>query len=384
MYKNEMKKKIIFFMPSFEGGGVEKNIIIIANELISRNFEISLITASREIKKKFSNKINLICPLGNFWNKFGRPIKYLVCSFLLITAFFKYKKFNVFCFQGNFICILICKILGLKILIRPNSSPSGWSKNFLKKFFFKQLFRLSDKIVVNSLVFKKEFKKKFNLQSNCIYNPLNKKEILNLSKKKVFFNFFKKDTVNLISIGRIVKQKDHISILKSINFLKDKLKIKLLIIGEGDQNSELKNFIDDNNLNTIVKIKNRIENPFPYLAKADVFVLSSHYEGLPNVLLEAIALNKFVISSNCLTGPKEILDNGKGGLLFKVGDHYDLSKKILFYKNNPKICKNKKKFAFFRLSRFDLKKMLIIIFNYLEKFRFNLLVSKVFFFGTNQ
>ena len=103
MYKNEMKKKIIFFMPSFEGGGVEKNIIIIANEFISRNLDISLITTSRDIKKKINKKINLICPQSNFWNKFGRPIKYLICSFFLVKTFFKYKKFSVFCFQGNII-----------------------------------------------------------------------------------------------------------------------------------------------------------------------------------------------------------------------------------------------------------------------------------------
>ena len=70
-----------------------------------------------------------------------------------------------------------------------------------------------------------------------------------------------------------MKQKDHITILKSINHLKDKLKIKLLIIGEGDQLSDLKNFIDEKNLGKIVQIKDRTDNPFPYLNKADVFVL---------------------------------------------------------------------------------------------------------------
>ena len=105
--------------------------------------------------------------------------------------------------------------------------------------------KLSDEIVVNSFAFKNEFKRRFNLHSKCIYNPLNKKEVLKLSRKKILFNFFKKNFLNLISIGRIVKQKDHITILKSINHLKDKLKIKLLIIGEGDQLSDLKNFIDE-------------------------------------------------------------------------------------------------------------------------------------------
>ena len=87
-------------------------------------------------------------------------------------------------------------------------------------------------------------------------------------------------------------------------------------------------------------------------------VLSSIYEGLPNVLLEAIVLNKFVISSNCPTGPSEILDNGKGGLLFKVKDHKDLAKKIIFYSSNKKKCNKMLKYSKSRLVRFNYDKNL--------------------------
>ena len=68
-------------------------------------------------------------------------------------------------------------------------------------------------------------------------------------------------------------------------------------------------------------------NPFPYIKDSDLFVLSSTFEGLPNVLLEALTLGKPIISSNCPTGPNEILSYGKGGQLFKIGDYKSLSKK---------------------------------------------------------
>ena len=76
---------------------------------------------------------------------------------------------------------------------------------------------------------------------------------------------------------------------------------------------------------------------------------------MPNVLLEAIVLNKFVISSNCPTGPKEILLNGKGGLLFKVGDHIDLSNKILYYLKNKSKSKKMLNLSKKSLHRFDYK-----------------------------
>ena len=81
--------------------------------------------------------------------------------------------------------------------------------------------------------------------------------------------------------------------------------------------------------------------------------MSSLYEGLPNVLLESLSLKKFIISSNCPTGPKEILDRGKNGFLFKMGEENDLLRKIIFYFQNKEKCKNLIYNGFNRLWRFD-------------------------------
>tara|TARA_Y100001958_G_C21165345_1_gene498312 strand:- start:555 stop:1259 length:705 start_codon:yes stop_codon:yes gene_type:complete len=223
---------------------------------------------------------------------------------------------------------------------------------------FSKILKLSNIIVVNSIYFKKELKSKFNVKSKCIYNPLNKREILSLSKKSINFKFYEKDSLNLISVGRLVDQKDHITILKAINNIKDQTKLRLLIVGEGKNKKDLIEYINQNQLNKIVKIKDRIDNPFPYLKKAEIMILASKYEGLPNVLLEAISLKKFIISSNCPTGPKEILDNGKGGFLFNVGNYIKLSKMILIYKNNKKIYSKMKRISYQRLDRFNLEKNL--------------------------
>lgn len=358
MYKNEMKKEIVFFMPSFEGGGVEKNIRMIANYFASKNVKISLITTSKKVKKKFVKKIRFISPENHIWDKQKRFIKFIICIYFLFKNYRKNKKINVFCFQGNILCILFCKIFGLRVVIRPNSSPSGWSTNYLKNLIFSKILKLSDNIVVNSNDFKRELKSKFNLNSKCIYNPLNIDEIRKLSKKKMKFNFYRKNTINLISIGRLVEQKDHITILKSLNYLKEKCNLRLLILGEGDQKKNLLNYVNKNNLNKLVKINKRTNNPYPYIRKSHILLLSSKFEGLPNVLLEGIALNKFIISSNCPTGPREILDNGKGGLLFKIENHKELSEKILFYKRNYKFCLKKKRYAKKRSIRFDYYKNL--------------------------
>ena len=226
----------------------------------------------------------------------------------------------------------------------------------LKKYILNKGFKKADKIMVNSLEFKKQFKKRFNVETECIYNPLNKKEILKKSKNKINLNFFKDNKkLKILNIGRFTDQKDHLTLLKSMKILKDKYKLNfiLLIMGRGQNKSIIQNFIKKNNLNFNVKVIGFKKNPYKYIRCCDLFVLSSKFEGLPNVLLEAITLKKFVISSNCPTGPNEILNNGKGGILFKTGNSDDLAKKINFYYNNKKDLKKKIDFAYNNLDRFD-------------------------------
>jgi glycosyltransferase involved in cell wall biosynthesis len=351
--KKIMKKKLVLFMPSLEGGGVEKNFFIIANFFTKKLDNVSVITVSKKYKYKFNKKISFISTKYFFWDKFGRITKYIISLYLLFIEYLKNKDLTVFCFQGNVLCIIFCKIFNIKIIIRPNSSPSGWSQNLLKKLIFIYTLKLADKIIVNSIMFKNELKKKLDINAECIYNPLNYKEIRKLSKEKEKKKFFKKNSVKIINVGRLVDQKDQITILKAINHIKNKANISLLIIGEGKRKKELMNYIYSKNLEKIVKIKNHTKNPFPYIKSSDIFVLSSIFEGLPNVLLEAITLNSFVISADCPTGPSEILDKGKGGFLFKMSNYKDLANKILTFIANKKKQNKKLKFAHKRLHRFN-------------------------------
>tara|TARA_B100000989_G_scaffold298128_1_gene286219 strand:- start:42 stop:1136 length:1095 start_codon:yes stop_codon:yes gene_type:complete len=353
-----INKKILFFMPSIEGGGVEKNLFIVSNYFSEKFENIYLITTSTEFKKKFDKKIRIISPKTNFWKKFGRRIKYFICLILLIKILIKNRDIKVFSFQANIYCLIVCKLLNIKIVIRSNSAPIGWSKNFFKKFIFKKLLRLADITMVNSFEFKKELKKNFNVKSKVIYNPLNKEEIIRLSKKKINISFFKKNTLNIINVGRFTDQKDHLTLLRAINLVKNRINLRLIIVGRGINLILMKNYINDNNLKGIVKIINFTKNPFPFIKKSNLFILTSTFEGLPNVLLETLVLKRFIISSKCQAGPSEILLNGKGGLLFQVKNHKQLANKINYYFHNKNKCKKLLQNSLRSLHRFDSKKNL--------------------------
>ena len=348
-------KKLIIFMPSIEGGGVEKNFFIISNYLYKKFDNICLITSSENIKN-IDSKIEIITIKNNYICPNSRIFKILLSILLLTKEIIFNSDSTILSFQANLYAILISKICNAKIIIRANASPSGWSTSRFKENIFKWLLKYPKVIIVNSVDFKVEMKKKFNVKSECIFNPLNKLNILKKSKNKIINKVYKKkQSLKLINIGRLVDQKDHMTLLKAIKLIHLKTNIELLIIGRGENENIIKNFIINNRLKKSVKMINFKINPFPYMKLCDALVLSSKYEGLPNVLLEALTLNKTIISTNCPTGPNEILSNGKGGLLFKVGDYKGLAKKILFMKYNYQKCKKKMKYAQNNLSRYDEK-----------------------------
>ena len=211
-------------------------------------------------------------------------------------------------------------------------------------------------MIVNSIDFRNQINNEFNIKSSFIYNPLNKTEIINKSKIKTK-NYFKKNVkLKIICVGRFVDQKDQITLLKALNLIKSNVKFETLLLGEGKMLDKYKLFIKENSLRKKVKLIKFQKNPYPIIKQSNIVVLSSKYEGLPNILLEGLLLKKYIISSNCPTGPKEILDNGSGGDLFKVGNYDELAIKFQnFEKKNIKIINKKIEHGYKRLNRFDYK-----------------------------
>ena len=357
-----MQKKLIIFIPSIEGGGVEKNLFIISDYLKNKIKNISVITISNKFKNRFLGKIRFVSPKADFWTSIGRRKKFFVGLFLLLLEILKDRNVLVFSFQGNIYCTLLCKLLGIKVIVRSNSAPDGWSQNKFKHLIFKHILKSADKVIVNSLDFKKKFKAKFGINAQYIYNPLNKKEIIKKSKIKSKIKFDKKK-LKLINVGRYTNQKDQLTLLKAVNRIKNKIKFNLLLVGRGAEKANLTKYINENDLSKDVKLIDFQNNPFNLIKSSDVFILSSLYEGLPNVLLESQVLKKFIISSNCPTGPREILLNGKAGFLFSVGDHVELSNLILYYSKNKKSLSKKISVGYKNLNRFDYNQNLKKYFN---------------------
>ena len=329
-----MKKKLIIFNPSIEDGGVEKNLYLITNYLSKKNYKITLISADISKKKKFHTSIKFIHPKYINFKNAGRYKKYFFCSLLLAKQLITNKSSLVFSFQANIYSIIITKLLLKKIIVRLNTAPQGWDHNFLKNKIYKFFIQKADSIIVNSKKFKDEVERRYKINSHLILNPFDFNEIKKKSKQKINIKFLKKRDLKIINVARLTNQKDHLTLLKAVNIVKKFRNIQLIIIGKGICKNKILEFINENNLCKNVKLVGFKENPFKYIAKCDVFVLTSIFEGHPNVLVETLSLKKFVISSNCPTGPEEILNNGKYGDLFKPKDFKKLAKLLIKFKYN--------------------------------------------------
>lgn len=366
-----MKKNLVIFYPSFERGGVEKILVNLLSSNQSKNYNLHLISNICPVKN-IKNKKNFFFYKVNKPNLNFIPQRFLTAfnAMFILNRVLKINKKNILVhsMQSNIAAIVICLLKKIKIVIRNSENPIYSTIHAENKivaiitFIMKLLFyNFSNGIITNS---------KGSLKSLNFF-VFNKKKIITIYNpylKKINLRKFKKRNI-ILNIGRLRKQKDHFTLLRAFKIFSNKNRnFKLIILGHGNLKKKLVSQIINLKLEKKVILKGWVSNTVPYLKKSKIFVLSSIYEGLGNVLIDAINFDTPCVSTNCPSGPNEILLYGKGGYLVKPKSHYLLAKKIDFCNKNYKRSLNMNKIAKKKLTRFLISKNTKKYFNYLNKF----------------
>ena len=195
-----------------------------------------------------------------------------------------------------------------------------------------------DKIIAICKEMKEEIKELYPSLSHkieYIYNPLDCNNIIEQGNENIEkITSYEKELIEsdyFLAISRLdVVQKDFETLIEGYSILKNSnVKERLYIIGEGNGRVKIEKMIEEKNLGEDVILLGEKKNPYVWMKHSKLFIHSSRYEGLPTVLLEALMMDKFIVSSNCPTGPTEILTNPKVGELFDVGDANQLAEKVL-------------------------------------------------------
>jgi glycosyltransferase involved in cell wall biosynthesis len=154
-----------------------------------------------------------------------------------------------------------------------------------------------------------------------IYNPVVSDKLLEMAREPVDHPWFAAgEPPVILSVGRLTAQKDQEMLLRAFAKMRASMRARLMILGEGEERVALESLARAMEIDADVLMPGFVQNPFAYMSSATVFALSSKYEGLPTVLIEALASGTRVVSTNCPSGPEEILANGKYGKLVPVGD----------------------------------------------------------------
>jgi len=234
-------------------------------------------------------------------------------------------------------------INGLRVVISERGTPSLYlpSLSAAGTIFrmMRRLYPKADRIVAVSQGVADDLIALLNLPTEkvaVIYNPVVTPELFERAQELINHPWFEQNQSPVIlAVGRLSPEKDYPILFKAFSLVRQVRPAKLLILGEGEERANLERLAVELGIQNDVSMPGFVDNPFAFMSKASVFVLSSAWEGFPNVLVEALACGCPVIATDCRSGPREILDNGRYGRLVPVGDHEALAKAILDALDNP-------------------------------------------------
>lgn len=367
-------KKIFFVIPNLEYGGAETVVRTLCLALTqSKEYDIWLIYFH---PYKYQDKLNLQGIKTICLNKSNR-FDSLRLIFSLRSLITRYKPDYVISFLNyTNILALICKILLILpktkfiVCIRDNikvnllkhygrCSLTVYCANYLRKI----LYPLADLVTTNSQGSKKAAIKLLNLDPQKvinIYNPINIARVVEKSLADVSHPFFNDPRTRIIiAIGRLTKAKRFDVLLQAVAILiKDCPTVRLIIAGQGELLESLKTLSRGLHIDNYVSFMGFVPEPYAWLRKAEVLVLSSESEGFPNVILEAMALGVPVVSSDCEFGPNEIIRNGQNGLLVPPLDPAQLSSAVKKVLEDKALVDSIKLASEATIKKFDLDKII--------------------------
>lgn len=355
-----MNKKVIFFHPYFSDGGVERTNLGLAKGLIENGYRVVFLTTS--YTNHFMNEIN---ELGIELKSLGdMPVSktiFHVVKYLNLLSQTEQIIFISCQYYVNVISMIISKFVKYrKNIFFINSERNhldefkvnGGFKNFIVPFLVKLTYKYADKIIANAKETADDLSSFLGLSVECVYNPTINERLLNLQNELILEEWYLKDNrKTILGIGRLSKQKDFETLIRAFYRFGDFENYKLVILGDGQEKENLEELIKKLKIEKHIYLNGFVSNPYKFLKDCELFVLSSRYEGLPNVLIEALFLNSIAISTKCKSGPKEILQ--EGALLVDVGDEEALAKTIKAVLSDKEKAKKSIQKAFDGLNRFN-------------------------------
>ena len=343
------KPSISLFIPNLDGGGAERVMLHLAEGFAARGFAVDLVVAQAE--GAYLSKIPETIRLVNLDAK--SPV--LLFKTLALKQYLQQEQpaFLLSTLDIFSSATWAKRLAGVNtrvvMCVQTNLSQQFQDRHAmviqkLKWAVVKRFYPWADAIVTASEGVARDLEQNAKIameQMTVIYNPVVTPDFTQKAQETVANPWFEADQPPvLLGVGRIVKQKSFATLIRAFALVRQRYPARLMILGDVDAREpsvkpELDALIEQFGLQDDVLFLGFVENPYAYMARASVFVLSSIYEGFGNVVAEAIAAGTPVVSTDCESGPAEILNKGQYGELVPVGDHEAMANAIVATLNQP-------------------------------------------------
>ncbi len=320
-----MKSRLIsIFLPSVHGGGAERAMLVFAAELIKRNFRVDLIVA------KLEGALCDAIPIGV--RVVDLESSRMLAAIPRLVRYFKSSEplaiFSTIT-HANIAAAWAARYarVGAPVIIRQSNAPLSETQDsfgrMLASHFIPCSYRLADGIIAVSEGVREQLmciSPAFEQKTHVLPTPVLTEDVRALADKPVDNPWLTDLSIPLVvSAGRLKPHKGMLDLIRAFRRVRDRRKARLMILGEGPDRVRLESEIARLGLQSDAVLPGFSSNPFPYMKMASVFALASHYEGLPNVLIQALGFGTPVVATDCESGPAEILQDGRWGKLVPVG-----------------------------------------------------------------
>lgn len=311
---------ILIVMSALKTGGAERIVTSYANWVVENTkSKVSILLYEKpNCIYDIDERVNVIYPNQYYRNK--------------IKRFIKRKQFIDSVIEKNKIDVIFTVFPRCNLLVSMRKHKNNVSifsercnplvSSGIEKVLSKYAIRKSDGIIFQTGRVQQMYSKKFITKSTVIANPVSNPKVFEVDK-----NISKEKTIT--ALGRLAYQKGFDVLIDAFTeFHSEYPHYKLMIFGEGELREDLQKQIMNNNMKDYIKLVGTNANAIFEIAKSEIFVLSSRYEGMPNALLEAMAVGTACIATDCVSGPRELIVNNENGILVPVDNKEILCSKM--------------------------------------------------------
>lgn len=362
-------KRILFVTSNLVLGGAEKQVVELANGLSRRGFKIAiLVFGTRGSKgariKDLDTEILLMVPESQ---SDCVRISLRKGVYETVKAVVRWKPDVLYSrlWNTNIFAVLAGRLFGIKVVLGVANSvvrKAGWSKRgTVGRLFRKKIYGFADAVVAVSEGLAREVRDVYELTNvKVVCNGIDiegERARVRRYEGGGWHEYFRNDVPVIVSAGRFVRQKGFGHLLEAFAIVCEETEVRLLMVGDGDLRDELVGKAKALGIYGRMAMVGETE-ACAYVNHGDVFVSSSLHEGMPNVILEAMALGTPVVATDCDYGPGEIIENGKNGLLVPVAEPAELASAILLLVRNEELRLRMSTEAEKHLWRFSLDRMI--------------------------